>query len=95
VPLGINIFYETFGGAPASSVLAFYKMLFMNKLDFSSLIGLLWISVKPCGVKVFVQVFLFPKSQVQAAEISNPRKPRWGVKSASRGDCEQHRRKYF
>ncbi len=43
-----------------------YKMLFTNKLDFSSLIDLFWVSVKPCGgggegVKVFVQVFLFCK----------------------------------
>jgi hypothetical protein len=53
----------------------------MSKLDFSSWIDLLWISVKPWGWgKVFCQVFLFFKTQIQAAEISNPRKPKLGSK---------------
>jgi hypothetical protein len=52
----------------------------MNKLDFPSLIDcFLWIS-ETIGGMVFYQVFLLSKSQVQAVEISSPRKPKAGSK---------------
>ncbi len=62
-------------------VLAFYKLLFMNKLKFSS-------SENMGGGMVFYQVFPLSKSQIQAVEISSRRKPKVGSKIPSRDDCE-------
>jgi hypothetical protein len=49
----------------------------MNKLEFSSMTDFLygWISETLRG-DMFLSSFLFSNSQVQAVEISSPRKPK-------------------